>query len=78
MGYTKVGCITNFEPDADDETLYFADGVDLTEIIDAIYEKWGCAASDVTISAEHIHTRCLTYDQYDAGDYDDYIVVRKK
>lgn len=35
--------------------------------------EWG----DLMISAENIHTRALTYDQFDPSDYDAYIVIRK-
>lgn len=33
---------------------------------------------DLEITAEYIHTRCLTYDLYDPSDYDNYIVITRR
>lgn len=81
MGYTHNGSITNYEPDDDDNTMYLLSSANysLAQIIELTKEKWGSDTNfeDIVIEAEKIHTRCLTYDLYDAGDYDDYIVIRK-
>lgn len=81
MGYTRNGSITNFEPDNDENTLYLLSSCNysLAQIIGFAKEKWGQDLNfdDIVIEAENIHTRCLTYDVYDAGDYDNYIVIRK-
>jgi hypothetical protein len=80
MGYTKrPGTeITYFWPDDDDTTLHLASsaGITLSEIIDRAKEKWPSATvDDIEIASEKIHTHCIYYDLYDAGDYTDFIIL---
>lgn len=76
--------IRNFTPDTTKDTLYIqaSDGYGptLAELVERAREHFGEAVDldHLEIEAQHIHTRCLTYDQYDAGDYDDFIVVTLK
>lgn len=81
MGYSKQGEITNFEPDNTSDTLYINSNYtsySLAEIIEMIKEHFGsCDLNQFDISAQYIHTQCIYYDKYDAGDYTKYIVIRK-
>jgi hypothetical protein len=68
-------------PKNDENTLYLDGGWSwpLSELIEKITEHFGQIALDkLDIRAEHIHTRCLTYDLYDSGDWDTYIVITRK
>lgn len=81
MGYSKDGSITNFWPDDDKDTMYLHDcsGLPLSHLIEKAQEKWpGIDLDNIDISAEKIHTRCIYYDLYDGGDYDNFIVLRNK
>lgn len=79
MGYTKDGSITNYWPDNDDKTAYFDGSIDLMDLISAIQVKWpDRSLTEFTISAENIHTHCLTYDQHCASDHTDFIIVTLK
>ena len=73
--------IVDFQPDNDENTIYVLacdNSITLTDLIDIAREKWGTWGNDISISAEHVHTRCIYYDRYDSSDYDDYIVLRKE
>jgi hypothetical protein len=53
-------------------------GETLAEILARIEEKWpGASAENIHISSEHIHTNCLGYDLYDAGDYTQFILIER-
>jgi hypothetical protein len=82
MGYSTLnnGAIKDFWPDDDEDTVYLFGDISLDELLTGCVEKWGCGISynDLTISSEHIHTECLTYDQYDGSDYTNFIVVRRE
>lgn len=85
MGYTYVkhsgGTITNFWPDDDENTLYLDASMqlDLEGLMERIRAKWpNVALSSLDISAEHIHTSCLTYDLHDPSDYTTFIKVTSK
>lgn len=73
--------IVNYTPENNDTTMYFLSGVghDLVDLIEKIKEHFGPETTNdqITIRAENIHTRCLTYDLYDGADWDEYIVVEK-
>ena len=44
--------------------------------MEQIKDKWPDAQfEDIEISAEHLHTDGLYYDQYESGDYTEYIVI---
>ena len=79
MGYSyrNNGQIKDFWPDDDENTMYRLSGNDsLQEIIELAQEKWpGISLQDITISAEKIHTSCLTYDLYDPSDYTDFVII---
>ena len=84
MGHYNEGSIRCFEPDNDDKTLYISCGncgsfgFDIEQIIDQArghFQNPDLGVEDITISAEHIHTRCLGYDQYDPSDHTNYLVI---
>lgn len=79
MGYTTESSITNYWPDDTDTEFYIADSATLAEIIERAVDKLGfdpeVTLGKIKIEAEYIHTNCLTYDQYDAGDWTNFIVV---
>lgn len=73
--------IVDYTPDNDENTLYIRtdDYTDFEEIIAQTRKHFGTNnISDFLISSEYIHTRCVYYDLYDSGDYDNYIVIRRK
>lgn len=78
VGYTyrNNGTIKDYWPDNTDSEMYFEGDSPLDAVVSIIEEKFG-SLQDVTISAEYIHTRCLTYDMYDPFDYTCFIVARK-
>lgn len=87
MGYTKRpnrvgGQITDFTPDNTPDTLYInaKNGVTLEDMAILCEAHFGAGSDprDLSFSAEHIHTYCIGYDQYDPGDYTNYIVITKK
>lgn len=68
--------IVNYTPVNTDDTIYLIDKATLADIVDAVKEKWGDVHFDnITIESKYIHTRCLTYDQYDSSDFDNYLVI---
>lgn len=83
MGYSQNGSIKNYTPDDTATRMYILSDLNLSmaDIIDMAREKWpewkwpDCSLSDLTITSEWIHTRCLTYDMYDHGDYDQYLII---
>ena len=84
MGYYKDGSIRCFEPDNDDTTFYIpiysGDDTTIDDIITRArdyFDHPDIYIDDITISAEYIHTRCLGYDQYDPGDYTNFLVIKK-
>jgi hypothetical protein len=83
MGYTYRGDkpgyqIKDFWPDDTDTVTYIAEGDTLENILADISNKWpGASISNITISAEKIHTRCLGCDLYDPGDYTNFIVITR-
>ena len=51
----------------------------LMEIIEKAHDHFGADVdfADLEIGREHFHARCIGYDLYDSGDYDDYITIEK-
>ena len=82
MGYyTERDGTTSFRPDDDENTMYIASdygSISMDEILAKIKEKWGDIGMDnIKIRSEYIHTSCIGYDQYDGGDYTNYIVIER-
>jgi len=81
MGYTTRPntSIRDFWPDDTESTIYVdaSQAPTLNDLLAQAQEKWGedIELSDVRITAEHIHTRCLGYDLHDPSDYDDFVVL---
>lgn len=89
MGYyygapsnTNLTGIKHFEPDNDANTLYIRgeENRDLDYVMDLAKNHFGdnIEVADLEICAEYVHTRCIGYDRYDAGDYENFIVLRRK
>jgi hypothetical protein len=71
-----------FTPDDSPTVLHIQSSfstLSLEEILERARDHFGADVdlSTLTIEAEHIHTRCLGFDQYDGGDWDDFIVITK-
>jgi len=70
-----------FDPDNTADKLYISSSLEpsLEHILDSARGHFGAhlTISDITIEAEHIHTRCLGYGSYDPGDWEDFLVVRR-
>jgi len=67
-----------FRPDDTATEFYLHTSATVEDILLAIKLKWSeISLGDVEISAEHIHTRCLTYDLYDSGDYTDFLKISR-
>lgn len=70
----------DYTPQNDENTLYIPSGynLNLSELLEMATDHFpGVELSDLTIESEKIHTRCITYDLYDSGDWDDYIIIRR-
>jgi hypothetical protein len=76
------GQIKTFWPDDTDTEFFLVGGiigVSLVEIIARAQAKWpNICHSRIRIEAEHIHTDCLGYDLYDAGDYTMFLKISLK
>ncbi len=77
---TAPNGIRSFTPDDTDTEFYVAAHyhvVPLSQILESAQAKWGThiTIDNLSIEAEHIHTDCLGYDRYDAGDYTNYLRV---
>lgn len=84
MGYWKPidnPNITNFTPDDTPTKLHIQtdyQSFSFAELMEAAKDHFGLNADEldrIEISAERIHTRCVYYDLYDPGDYDNFIVL---
>jgi hypothetical protein len=74
------GDIKTFWPDDTDTEMYLdaSNSWSLSDIHAHIEEKWpGASMENIQLSSEKIHTDCLGYDLYDAGDYTMFIVIRR-
>ena len=74
--------MTEDYPVDNEKTIYFSSGCgqeSLQYIIDRAREHFGYDVSldDLSIEAEYRHVRCIGYDLYDAGDYQNYIVITR-
>lgn len=68
----------SFYPDDDEDTMYLRESACLADIFLKILAKWPDATMEqITIGTEHIHTECLGFDQYDAGDWTDFLVITR-
>ena len=68
----------SFWPQDTRKDLYIdsGSGKEGNRIWEMIQEKWpGIKMNEFYMSAEHIHTKCLTYDLYDSSDYTDFIHI---
>lgn len=77
MGYTYDGAIKNYWPDNSENTLYIQSSRRLDDLLETAQEYFGDRYNPEKIFIEpvHIHTYCLTYDQYDPGDYTTFIMI---
>jgi hypothetical protein len=85
MGYYTEGSIRCFSPDNTETELYIACddycSFDLEDILDrsrSHFQNSNLQFQDLAISAQHIHTRCLGYDQYDRGDHTNFLLITLK
>lgn len=94
MGYgTRDGgwwkdSIRTFTPDDTDTEIWVKanfTSIPLSNILALCAEKWpthentlGFEVDNISISAEYIHTDCLGYDRYDAGDYTRFLKITKE
>lgn len=79
MGYSyrNGGQIKDFWPDDTPTVFFIAQSATLEEIIERARERFGndVQFKDLSISAQHIHTSCLTYDLHDSSDYTEFLEV---
>lgn len=77
----------NNYPENDKDTLFIyvgmgrgGDKIDFAYMMDQITRHFGedIALSDLDITSEYVHTRCIHYDLYDQMDYDTYIIITRK
>lgn len=69
---------TNYPVDTED-TFYLENSeYTLHEIFEKAKEKWPeINMEDISIECEYRHVECLNYDFYDAGDYKNYLIIKK-
>ena len=82
MGYSTIthpgGSYENFRPDDTENEFYIERDTSLSNLMTLCAEKWpGLDLAQIEIRAEYIHTECLGYDKYDAGDYTTYLCIKK-
>lgn len=79
MGYgtRNNGQIRTFWPDDSENEFYVPFGEDLASIMNRAQAKWGddVRLDAIMITPEYIHTDCLTYDLYDAGDWTHFLRI---
>lgn len=84
MGYGKRnnGQIDTFWPDNTPTELWLGSdySTSIQDLIDKAKEHFGqeIKLDDLIISSEYIHTDCLYYDLYDAGDWTKFVKIEKK
>lgn len=82
--YNNSSNIKCFEPDNDENNLYIPAGsfdatLSMQDILDDIKNHFGDISLDsLTISAEHIHAKCIGYDMYDPWDYTEFLHISKR
>lgn len=68
-----------FAPDDTETKVHIANymGATLQELLEVARSSFGedVSLSDISITSEHIHTRCLGFDAYDPDDWTDYLVL---
>lgn len=83
----------SFEPENTKDKLYIRanySSISLTDLLQQIRSHFGLGEEDFnlvsayseildkfSLSAEHIHTDCIGYDQYDSGDWTNFIVIER-
>ncbi len=70
-------------PNNDEDTLYINTAccaISITDLLEVAQAHFGedITVDELSIEADYIHTRCITYDRYDSSDYDNYIIIRKE
>lgn len=75
------------DPQNDEKTLYIYTGMDsggqttsFVDLMEQIYSHFGedTLITELDITSERFHTRCIYYDLYDPFDHDCYLVITKK
>jgi len=80
MGYSyrNNGQITDWWPDDTEEEFYVAEDATLSDILNSCHERWpGFHPEKIRITPEYLHTSCLYYDLYDAGDYTHFLRISR-
>lgn len=84
MGYStrNNGQIKTFWPDDTDTAMYIQTSPfgapTLWVLLNRIQDKWpGASTENITIEPIELHTDCLGYDLYDAGDHTDFLLITK-
>jgi len=73
------GTIRTYWPDDTDTEFYIEGSASLVTIIERARAKWpNTCDSRFQITPEHIHTDCLGYDLYDAGDWTYFLKISLK
>ena len=81
MGEYKEGIIRKFWPDNTEEKFYictYYEPVRFEDILDQAREHFQnpeISLMDLSIESDYIQTDCLGYDQYDPGDYNNFLVI---
>ncbi|WNV49731.1 hypothetical protein [Pseudomonas phage ANB1] len=80
--YTQNG-IRHFRPDDTEDTFYILGDCyvvnTIADIVEMATKKWGdgITLDMINISTEYIHTSCLGHDEYDPGDYSNYLCISR-
>lgn len=79
MGYSyrNGGQIKDWWPDDTATELWLSGESTIGEIMDRAKAKWGESIhiDSINIEPRYEHTSCLTYDQYDPGDYTNFLLI---
>ena len=79
MGYGKRdNDIDTYWPDDTEKEFFISQNEDtsLEDILEKVKAKWpDKQPADIGIEPEYIHTDCLYFDRYDAGDFTRFIRV---
>ena len=69
----------NFTPENTKDTLYIKASYNdhsFAELVEIALQHFeGHTLDDLMIRSEYVHCRCIGYDLYDNGDYDNYIII---
>lgn len=73
------GGIKNFWPKDTDDILWIdaTYGISMDYLLDKAREHFGDSfdPEKIKVTAEYIHTKCITYDLYDPSDYTNFISI---